>query len=89
MSKHTKATATLLALGALAAPSAGAAPVDQLLPNASTGGGSSDPVVMTTSSTGFDWADAGIGAAAMLSLLGAGTGVVLVTRRSRGEQAIG
>ena len=88
MSKHTKATATLLALAALAAPSASAQPVDEMLPNASdTGGG--DPVVVSSPSHGFDWGDAGIGAAAMVSLLGAGTGVVLVTRRSRGQQAIG
>jgi hypothetical protein len=89
MSKHTKATATLLALAAVAAPSASARPVDQLLPNASDSHSGDPAVVVSSSSRGFDWGDAGIGAAAMLSLLGAGSGVVLVTRRSRGQQAIG
>jgi hypothetical protein len=88
MSKHTKATATLLALAAIAAPSASASTVDQILPNASDGG-SPDPVVVSSSPGGFDWGDAGIGAAAMLSLLGAGTGVVVVSRRSREQQALG
>jgi hypothetical protein len=82
MSKHTKATATLLALAAVAAPSASAAPVDQLLPNASSGG-TPDPAVVSSPSGGFDWGDAGIGAAATLSLLGAGTGVVLLRRPVR------
>jgi hypothetical protein len=34
-------------------------------------------------SSGFDWQDAGLGAAAMLSLLGLGTGGVVVARRGR------
>jgi hypothetical protein len=34
-------------------------------------------------SSGFDWGDAGIGAAAMLSLVGLGTGAALVARRNR------
>jgi hypothetical protein len=88
MSKHTKATATLLALAAVTAPSASARPVEQLLPDSSSAGVNA-PVVVTSSSSGFDWADAGIGAAATLSLLGAGAGVVVVTRRTRGQQAIG
>ena len=36
-----------------------------------------------TRQSGFDWGDAGLGAAGMLSLLGLGTGVVVVGRRSR------
>lgn len=34
-----------------------------------------------TSSTGFDWGDAGIGAAGMLTLIGLGAGAVAITRR--------
>jgi hypothetical protein len=33
--------------------------------------------------SGFDWGDAGIGAAGVLSLLGLGAGAVVVGRRSR------
>jgi hypothetical protein len=33
--------------------------------------------------SGFDWCDAGLGAAGMLSLLGLGAGAVLIGRRSR------
>jgi hypothetical protein len=32
---------------------------------------------------GFDWGDAGLGAAAMLSALGVGAGVAVVARRGR------
>jgi hypothetical protein len=35
------------------------------------------------SSDGFDWGDAGIGAAALLSMLGLGAGAASVLRRSR------
>lgn len=36
-----------------------------------------------TSSTTFQWGDAGIGAAAALSLLGAGSGMLVIRRRVR------
>jgi hypothetical protein len=87
MSKHTKATATLLALAALTAPSASARPAEDFLPNSVNAGG--DEPAATSSPGGFDWGDAGIGAAAAtLSLLGAGTGIALAGRRSRSEQAV-
>jgi hypothetical protein len=37
--------------------------------------------VASSSSSGFDWGDAGIGAAGMLALLGVGTGVAAAARR--------
>jgi hypothetical protein len=39
-------------------------------------------------STGFDWGDAGIGAAGALSLLGIGAGAVVIARRSRRSQPL-
>jgi hypothetical protein len=86
-----KATAALLVAAAICAPAAGARPIDRALPPGIThdaGGGVADssvPSVQTveTSSRGFDWADAGIGAAGMLTLLGLGAGGLLVSRRNR------
>jgi hypothetical protein len=40
-------------------------------------------VVEVHTSSGFDWGDAGLGAAAMLSALGVGAGAVVVARRGR------
>jgi hypothetical protein len=44
------------------------------------------PTAKTSSGGGFDWGDAGIGAAAMLSLLGLGAGAAVSIRRTRGQQ---
>jgi hypothetical protein len=44
------------------------------------------PTVTTSSRGGFDWGDAGIGAAAMLSLLGLAGGATVAVRRTRGQQ---
>jgi hypothetical protein len=40
-------------------------------------------IVEVRSGGGFDWGDAGLGAAGMLSLLGLGAGAVVVARRGR------
>jgi hypothetical protein len=40
-------------------------------------------IVEVHTSSGFDWGDAGLGAAAMLSALGVGAGAVVVARRGR------
>jgi hypothetical protein len=40
-------------------------------------------IVEVHTSSGFDWGDAGLGAAAMLSALGVGAGALVVARRSR------
>jgi hypothetical protein len=46
--------------------------------------------VPTASGSGFDWGDAGIGAAAMLSLFGLAGGATVIVRRGRSQQtAIG
>jgi len=98
MTKTRTAVAVLVA-AAVAAPSAGARVSDPTLPQGRDPGpappvasavqlptpAASDPVTPTVEvrSSGFDWTDAGLGAAGMLSLLGLGTGVVVVGRRSR------
>ena len=40
-------------------------------------------IVEVHTSSGFDWGDAGLGAAAMLSALGVGAGVAVAARRGR------
>jgi hypothetical protein len=91
-----KLAAALLVAAAISAPAASARPLDRVLPPGTTHDAvtgvadspidrSSPPPVQTveSSSDGFDWGDAGIGAAAMLALFGLGTGSLLVSRRSR------
>ena len=91
-----KTTAALLVAAAICAPAASARPIDRVLPPGTThdaGGAVADsridtssvPSVQTveTSSEGFDWGDAGIGAAGMITLLSLGTGGLLVSRRNR------
>jgi hypothetical protein len=89
-----KPAAALLVAAAISAPAASAHPLDPIRPAVAhdTGTGVGDsridssgppPVQTVASSDGFDWGDAGIGAAAMFTLLGVGTGALLVSRRSR------
>jgi hypothetical protein len=77
MSPRTTTTAVaVLAAAAVAAPTAAARPADSVQPAA--------PAVHRTievSTSGFDWADAGLGAAAMLTLVGVGGGAVVLARR--------
>jgi hypothetical protein len=86
--------AALLVVAAISAPTASARPIPGDPPAARDAGSgvanshidsSSLPPVQTveTSSDGFDWGDAGIGAAAVFTLLSLGTGTLLVGRRSR------
>ena len=93
---RTTAVAAVLAAVAIAAPSAVAQPVDPPLPagiNAGLGPSSGLAAIArpaddlpvaapADSSGGFDWGDASIGAAGMLSLLGLGAGSVVLIRRS-------
>ena len=97
--KLTTAVAAALTAASIAAPNAGARPIDDPLPAGTTVlvpagvNGGQGPVGVTdiptapsaapASSDGFDWTDAGIGAAAMLSMLGLGAGAASVARRSR------
>ncbi len=46
------------------------------------------PATQATSSTGFDWGDAGIGAAGMLTVIGLGAGAVAITRRGERRDAV-
>jgi hypothetical protein len=80
----TLAVAAGAAVAAVAAPSAGAHVADlHLPPAAATHAPQATTRIVEVRSGGFDWGDAGLGAAGMLSLLGVGAGTVLVTRRGR------
>ena len=68
-----------LATAAVVAPTAGARPADSARPAAPVG--QTVTRTMEVSTSRFDWADAGLGAAAMLTLLGVGGGAVAVARR--------
>jgi hypothetical protein len=86
---RTAIALTVAAGAAVAAPSAGARPADLQPPPAVAATHATAPAPHTATrivevrSSGFDWGDAGLGAAAMLSVLGVGAGAVVVTRRSR------
>jgi hypothetical protein len=90
--KKSMALATVLATTAITAP-ASALPIEYM--QAGGPGGSSQPprstevtrTVTVDSSSGFDWGDAGIGAAGALSLLALGAGSALVARRRLGARA--
>jgi hypothetical protein len=88
--------AALLVAAAIYAPAASAHPIDRVLTPGTVHGyqgqtagsqinSSSEPAVQTVknSSDGFNWGDAGIGGAAVFTLLSLGTAVLLVGRRSR------
>jgi hypothetical protein len=81
---RTAVTLAIAAGAAGAAPSAGAHVADLHPPPAATRNAPQATTrIVEVHSGGFDWADAGLGAAGMLSLLGVGAGAVLVTRRGR------
>jgi len=89
-SRTRTAIALSVAAGAaVAAPSAGARPADLQPAPTHAAIHAAAPVPHTATrivevrSSGFDWGDAGLGAAAMLSVLGVGAGAVVVTRRAR------
>jgi hypothetical protein len=81
----TRTLAAAIAAAAIAAPSAAAMPAD-------AGHGADHAQRPTTQvvavrAHGFDWGDAGIGAAAMLSVLGVGAGAAVAGRRVRRQPA--
>ncbi|HEX5898693.1 MAG TPA: hypothetical protein VFY32_04785 [Solirubrobacteraceae bacterium] len=87
MTRTRTALALLLAAAvATAAPAAEAHPADSPLP--ARAGAAARPTVEVRAN-GFDWGDAGLGAAGMLSLLGLGTGAVVIARRDRGQRTFG
>jgi hypothetical protein len=89
--------AALLVVAAIAAPAASARPIDRVLPPGTTHetlagtvhSQAADSVVqpVATSSDGFNWGDAGIGAAAAFALLSLGTGAIFLGRRSREQRS--
>jgi hypothetical protein len=84
--RRAAVTLAIAAGAAVAAPSAGAREAD-FTPTPAVAASHAPPQATTriveVRSGGFDWADAGPGAAGMLSLLGVGAAAVAVTRRSR------
>jgi hypothetical protein len=83
--KRLLITATLIL--AVSAPSAAYAMV-QAAPGGSSTSGQAQPSIISSapratvsSSQGFQWGDAGIGAAGVLGLVGVGSGAALVIRR--------
>ena len=90
----TRAVVGVLAAAVIAAPArASGAPAEQVLPTSSdpgtlvAGRPGAPPPHTLVDPDGFDWEDAGIGGAGVLSLLGFVTGVAVIGRCSRGDQA--
>jgi hypothetical protein len=81
-SRPARGLALAAAISALAAPTASAIPVEQLMPDAR-----GNPelratpvrVVEVGADRGFDWGDAGIGATGVLALVAIGAGAAIVT----------
>ena len=82
LTKTTTAIA-ILAAAAIAAPTAGARPADSADPAAPDATPRAVTRTVEVPPSGFDWADAGLGAAGTLSLLAIGAGGVAVARRGR------
>jgi hypothetical protein len=84
-----RALALATVMSALAAPSASAAPVEQLMPDAR---GESEVqampvrVVEVGADRGFDWGDAGIGATGLLALMAIGAGAAVATGHRPGAR---
>ena len=71
-----------VAIGALAAPAASAAPVEQFIPAAADGRDDKAMpvrVVEVQTDRDFDWGDAGIGATGILALAAIGAGAAVAT----------
>jgi hypothetical protein len=94
--RHPRVTGLVLVLvvGAIAAPSASALPIEQFRPDDRPGGAQARQVdrpptqvrlVRTAANPGFDWGDAGIGAggAFALTMIGLGGALVVSNRRHR------
>ena len=88
--KVLRSLALAATVSALAAPAASALPAEL---TQSPANGQEDPatpvrVVTVHTDSGFDWGDAGIGAAAGLSLMLVGAGSAIVVRRRPGRSAL-
>jgi hypothetical protein len=71
-------------VGALAAPAASAAPIEQFIPSTVNGepSGQQAPVrvIQVGADNGFDWGDAGIGAGGLLALVAIASGALVAIR---------
>jgi hypothetical protein len=74
-------------VGALAAPAASAAPVQPVDRNVDDFPGGPVRVIESETESGFDWGDAGIGAAAVLALGAIGAGAALASGRMQRQPA--
>ena len=86
---RTAAALAIAAGAAVAAPSAGARVAD-FQPSTAAAPTHTAPAapqattrIVEVRAGGFDWADAGLGAAGALSLIGVGAGALVVARRTR------
>ena len=75
-----RAAVAALATAAVVAPAASARPADSAGPVVAPADRPATRTIQVSTSR-FDWTDAGLGAAAMLTLLGVGGGAVAVVRR--------
>ena len=84
----SRLVALLVVVSAILVPAASAQPIDSFLgqspaSDAQTDIGTAVAIQPKSASGGFDWSDAGLGAAGMLVVLSAGVAVVVTIRRSR------
>jgi hypothetical protein len=85
MMTATRTLLATLAVAAIAAPSAAAMPIEPVGPSGNQQTQAPNVVTrtVTVDAGGFDWGDAGLGAAGMLSVLALGAGAVVAVRRSQ------
>jgi hypothetical protein len=83
MMRGAAAALAVAGVAAVAVPSAGARPADFPAPATAAPPPHATTRVVEVHAGGFDWGDAGLGAAGTLSLIAVGAGAVAVTRRSR------
>ena len=86
----SRLVALLVVVSAILVPAANARPVESFLGESPASDSQTDiaaPVAIEpkSASGGFDWSDAGLGAAGMLVMLSAGAAAVVTVRRSRGR----
>ena len=86
----SRLVALLVVVSAILVPAASARPVESFLGESPASDSQTDiaaPVAIEPkpASGGFDWSDAGLGAAGMLVMLSAGAAGVVTVRRSRGR----
>jgi hypothetical protein len=82
LSRSARGVALAAVISALAAPTASAIPVEQLMPDSRGDSGlRATPVrvVEVGADRGFDWSDAGIGATGALALMAIGAGAAIAT----------